>query len=329
MSASLHSIRDAILLAQVEGSYGVPGAWDPATHFVDEVEQIDIAADPIRTERLAQQGAMGSLPAVNSHREVRVTFRVAVKGSGAAYEDDTPGPAVLPPAHALLIGAGHAHVVDETVSAEKVTYSPLSQGHGSVALRIYSAGSRWDVNGCVGNVRIVGQVHQLTYFEFEFTGLYTKPVTDSLPAGAVSSNVVPPVMRGITMDVNDGGGAYAAIISQFGFDVQQQIGMAEDAAAANGLDCLRIVDRRPQLAINPYVEDGLDNLDPFQSIQDSTPYVVDLDVGADQYNRYKIDAPQATIATSPYTDRDGVMAYDQTWDVNRDEVDDDYTLIFD
>lgn len=321
MTGVLHPTRDTIVLAKVEPTYGVPGTID-ITNYVDGAYDIEIDVPPISTELLAQAGVHGKRPGTVAFREVTVSMKVPLRGFGAAYSVTD-----LPPFHPLIKACSVAHAVDATPSSESVTYTPASSGQASTALRIYEAGMIWDIYGCVGTFTLSASVHEFPVLEFNFTGLYAVPVDGALLGGFTISTVKPPIYKSsnIVMSTH---GTYP-IISEFSLDAAVQVGIAEDAKQANGLKCLRVVDRAPALSMNPLVEDGLTNIDPYTAIEAGTLYDLAIPLGSVQYERFTLNVDYAKLMEAPRAEREGLAAWDWNFDATWNSGDDDWELVAD
>lgn len=155
--------RRRLAVVAVETQYGV--APDPATATILEVVMLD-AGNPYAgntVERERMRYGFGGFEQINTGPNVERQIRVPFSGSGTVGE----APAYSP----LLRACG----LSETTDATSVTYEPVSQNMDSVTIWWYEDGQVQEIRGARGTYEIGADAQSLPYWQFNLTGLYSRP----------------------------------------------------------------------------------------------------------------------------------------------------------
>ena len=159
--------RRRLAVVAVETQYGV--APDPATATILEVVMLD-AGNPYAgntVERERMRYGFGNFEQINTGPSVERQIRVPFSGSGTAGE---------PPAYSPLLRAcALSETIDNTTGSESVTYQPVSQNMDSVTIWWYEDGQVQEIRGARGTYEIGADAQSLPYWQFNLTGLYSRP----------------------------------------------------------------------------------------------------------------------------------------------------------
>ena len=167
--------RRRLAVVAVETQYGV--APDPATATILEVVMLD-AGNPYAgntVERERMRYGFGNFEQINTGPNVERQIRVPFSGSGTAGE---------PPAYSPLL---RACALSETIDATSVTYEPVSQNMDSVTIWWYEDGQVQEIRGARGTYEIGADAQSLPYWQFNLTGLYSRPENAPSVQGAEST----------------------------------------------------------------------------------------------------------------------------------------------
>jgi hypothetical protein len=133
-----------------------------------------------RVTRDLDRSTWGAQSEINTGPYVTVAFSVEIAGGGAAGTAPKYGP--------LLLACGMAETTNAGVS---VVYSPASTALKSCTIYYFVDGQQHIIKGARGNVKISIQRGQIPTFDFEFTGLYTRPTAVANPALTLTSFQTP------------------------------------------------------------------------------------------------------------------------------------------
>lgn len=164
--------RNKALLAKVETVYGT----DPTpTGAANAILATDVKLSPMEGQNVSREldsrPYMGAQPTVPVGLHAKLSFKVEVKGSGAA---GTP-----PACGVLLRSCALAEVI---VAATSVTYNPITAAHESCTIYLNIDGTLYKMLGCRGTMVCRVSAQGIAHFEFEITGLFTQPSAAAVPA---------------------------------------------------------------------------------------------------------------------------------------------------
>lgn len=114
---------------------------------------------------------MGADPTLAAELHAKVTFEVALQGSGTAG---------TPPAFGKLL---RACATSEVISAgTSVTYAPVTSQHESGTMYFYLGETKHALLGARGTFKLSIMAQAVPKLVFEFTGLWVQPEEDTRPA---------------------------------------------------------------------------------------------------------------------------------------------------
>lgn len=163
--------KSKIILVKPEASYGV----DPApTGLLNAMLLTDVQLQPMEGEDVSRNL---ELPYMGAQEEVPSGLRVVLTGSFELVGSGTVGTA--PAWSPLLRACGVAEVVTANTSVE---YSPVSEGHESVAIHFQMGPSRHVILGARGTAVITANAQGIPVCRVTVTGLFTRPADAVRPA---------------------------------------------------------------------------------------------------------------------------------------------------
>ena len=172
--------KNVAVLAKTEVTYGT----DPVpTGALNAILTKGATPQPLlgnRVTRDLDRSTWGAQSEINTGPYVTVSFSVEIAGGGAAGTAPKYGP--------LLLACGMSETTNAGVS---VVYAPASSALKSVTIYYYVDGQQHIIKGARGNVSINMRRGQIPTFDFQFTGLYTRPTVVANPALTLTSFQAP------------------------------------------------------------------------------------------------------------------------------------------
>lgn len=155
--------KKAVVL-KAETTYGTDANPTGAANWF-EARDVQLTSYDIETaERNVIQDYLGHSGKIVASKWSKLSFKMAVAGSGAAGTAPKWGPAILP--------CGFAQTVDAGVS---VAYNLVSSGIGSVTAYLVIDGVLYKFVGCRGSVKASLTAKGIPEYTVELTSLYTAP----------------------------------------------------------------------------------------------------------------------------------------------------------
>jgi hypothetical protein len=157
-----------ILLAHVATTYGAENS--PIAAATDAVLTQGLqVSEPYGgnvVSRDFDKATLGASESINTGPRQRMTFGVEIAGAGTA--------GAVPAWNAVMRGCGFA-VADSGSPATAQVYTPISSSFPSLNMYVYRAGQLHKMLGARGNMNLSLSAGQLPLFQFDYTGLYTRP----------------------------------------------------------------------------------------------------------------------------------------------------------
>lgn len=292
--------RRRLAVVAVEDEYGV--APDPTTATILEVVMLD-AGNPYAgntVERERMRNGFGNFGQINTGPNVERQIRVPFSGSG------TPGE---PPAYSPLMRAcALAETIDnETPGSESVTYEPVSDDASMDSLTIwwYEDGQVQEITGARGTYEIGADAQSLPYWQFNFTGLYSRPEAAPTVEGEESTvaGEVPINKQNSTFSMF----GLAARMQSFSHNVGNQV----EYRNLVGYEGVHITDRRATGNVTIEAPD-LSELNVFEKVESHQGITLDsvaLTHGTEAGNIIKVEGMQVQAANVTPSDNQGIMHY--------------------
>ncbi|PCH71937.1 MAG: hypothetical protein COC12_06995 [Rhodobacteraceae bacterium] len=167
---------DKILLVKIESTYGTNAV---PTGSANAILALDVDLKPMEgndVDRGLEKPFFSANETIPSGLHAKISFKVELAPSGTAGTAPAWGP--------LLRACGVAEVIVATTS---VTYNPVTDNHESVTINIFIDKTSYALVGARGTCKMNVTSEAVPKLEFEFTGLFVKPVEGTRPTPDHSS----------------------------------------------------------------------------------------------------------------------------------------------
>ena len=296
-----------------EGTANAPAAGD--CNIL--AEDVRFEPDIDQTDRMPISSDLSPYASIAGARKARVTFKVELKGSGAA--------GTAPAIGKLIKACGYNEVI---VASTSVTYNPLSVGVDSLTIDLYSVPAsgnqiRERIIGARGTFRINARSGQQVYLEFTFMGVYV-PVADA--AGLTPSGLeatLPPAFLSTSFTMH----GFAHKVSSFNIDLGNTLAYRTDISQASGIFSCLITGRKPTFSFDPEKE-LVATHDYYGKMLANTEAALSCAIGATAGNICTITAPKAQYVKVTPGGRDGLGIYTVDGKFNRNAGNDELVFAF-
>lgn len=270
--------RKKVLLAKIETTYGTDAT---PTGAANAMLASNISIQPMEgsdAERGHDQPFLGNDGTIPYDLHSRMTFQVELAGSGTAGTAPAWGP--------LLRACGAAETIAASTS---VTYNPISDGFESATIYLNIDGTLYALLGARGTATFRVNASAIPVIEFEFTGLWTKPVASALPTADVSAFQKPLVGSAANTPTFtiDGTGH---VMRNFALVLGNEV----EARFLIGAEAIEIIDRAETLETQIEAV-ALSTLDPFALARDQGTVAVSLVHGKTAGSIATIAVPNAQV----------------------------------
>ena len=303
----------AVILAEKEITYGTDPTPLPATNAI-LCEEPEIELLGKKTERNNTKSYFGTLAPVNIGEGLRISFTTEIKGSGTAGTAPEIGP--------LLEACGMTHTNTPATSDAYDPNSLLEDSQVSVTIYFYRHNIAHKVTGCRGTWDLSGKAGEYGKIKFVFTGIYSGPVDENIPAGTYQSTL-PPALYSASFAID----AYAAIIENFKVDYGNEIGKRVSANAATAVLSYFIRERAVKGEIDPEVE-TLATWNPWTLWSGSTRGALTCTFGSTAGNRCVVSGPKVMLDEVKYGERETLLTYVTPLIFTPDAGNDEVKLLF-
>ncbi len=308
--------RRTVLLAKMEtsGNYGVDSVPTPSANAI-LIKDVNIKINGETLERDFLKSSLSNMQFVRGERDVELTFKTELKGSGTRGTLPTWGWEGV-----LMRACGFKETITANTS---IKWEPVSTGFESATLYVYKDGLFHKCTGCRGSVKILGEVGK--YYELEFTmrGLYNA-VVDATPTAQTFSTVVPPVALGVN-SFTVGSTPYAPIIERVEIDMANTLAPRRNMNSASGIVEQVITGRNPVGSFDP--EAVLEATHPFwANWSAATALPMTLTAGSASGNTITITAPKLQYREIEYADKDGTLTYNVPFSLAMNSGDDEIII---
>ena len=263
---------------------------------------------------------LAPLPVVQGARYGEISFKMDVRGSGAA--------GTAPDVGVPLLACGMAETI---VISTSVTYVP----EDDIAdveyydISVNQDGRLHKFHSCRGTFRYLSGIRQLPTLELRFMGVILGDPTDAaLVADPTFSAVVPPAFLGVTDSFFS---VTTLKFTDFTLDLGNTLAMSESAGEASGYASCEITDVNPTGSIDPEAM-PVATLDAYGNLYDGSTGALSLAFGptAGAGNRITIAASQCQIRQINKADRDGILvdSMDLVFPVNEAGTNNPFSIAF-
>jgi len=242
-------------------------------------------------DRALDDGGMGNSPQILAGTHVKLTGSVELAGAGAIDSAVKYSP--------LLQICGR----NETLEADKVIHSRiLDDSNLDATIIYYKDGALHTITGARGKIKITAKAKELSYFEFEITGLYggiskTAFATPDL-TGWTKPEKVGRVFSSFTL------AGQALKLIDFEADDGNEINYVEYI----GYEEVLISDWKPNGKITIEAPD-LDTFNPFTVSESESQIAIELIHGTVAGNIVAIGSKKIQLGRPEYGDQNGTLTY--------------------
>lgn len=226
------------------------------------------------------------------------TIAVELRGRGSSYSGANTPPNV----HALLQASG----LSGSYSGSVWTYAhaPIGTEATSAGMRIYTRSESFSVSGAFCDMEITTDGGAPMQARFNFQGLPTIPVDETLPV-ITYNDTLPPK----TTDIGFEWGAVTGLkIRSLSIATNREIAPRQDLNAVSGSAGFAVGRRAPTMTLTVEAE-ALSTFNPYQEVKDKNIRDWTFTVGSVQFNRYTIGG-KGQITSVSRTEDGPVATYD-------------------
>lgn len=304
-------IKNEVVLAEIESTYNT----DPSPLGTDAVAFADVnwSNEGLRmVERPVVQQGLDMRQRLHGGQLKTLEFTCELKGSGAAGTAPEYGP--------LLRACGLGETI---VASTSVTYAPVSSSLESCTIYYYEEGVRHILTGCRGTAEFMFEVGDVPKVRFRMTGHYTDPTDNAAPTPSFDSTV-PIALKNIPFTF----GGDSLTITAFTLALQNTVAAVGSLSAVDGYGDVQITARDPGGSLNPETV-----------LVATTPIIADFTggqlnavslgaIGATAGNIVDLDLPAAYYVDTAPSEREGIRAYDLSYNAAVSSGDDELSLAF-
>ena len=254
--------------------------------------------------------------AIPGARSMRATFKMELKGSGAA--------GTAPAIGKYLRGCGFGETVTGGVSvAYKRALGEPSMTLGLYAIPASGNNLRRLIHGARGTFKVSPRTGEPPMIEFDFLGVYSAiaDIAGLTPSGLEATKPVAFLNTSFTMQT------FAHKISQFAIDAGNALALRGDIAVAAGYKSCLITDSEATFSFDPETE--LVATHDYAGIMVAgTEASMTATIGAAAGNICTITAPKCQYTKVGQADRDGISIFSVEGKFNRSSGNDELVFTF-
>lgn len=310
MSPTALRKKNQLLLAKIETTYDTdPTPTESANSILAVEPQIKELIEPAR--RQAQIGSLSRLPSVDGKKNVEITFKIELKGSGTA--------GTAPRIGALLRACSFSETI---VSNTSVTYLPRSTSQESCTIWFYIDGRLHKATGCRGDVKFTFEAGTFPVAEFTFKGRYAASTLVALPSPTLESTL-PSVCKSCNFQYNS---KSTLVVKSTLIEMNNQVVERPSLNDANSIAGFEITGRDPMATIDP--EMIIETSYAFRTDAFTTQRQISLVVGSTAGNILTVTAPKFNPYFPEYSDRDEIMVETIKGELAQNTGNDELSLAF-
>lgn len=282
------------------------------------VEDVRYEADVDQFERNPISSDLSPYPSVAGKRKAKLTFKVELKGAGAA--------GTAPAVGKLIKACGFSETI---VASTSVTYLPLSVGVDCMTFDLYhipatGSGPRLRMVGSRGTYRINAKAGEPVYLEFTFNGVYQAAADAAAltPSGLETTMPQPFLSTAFTMQ-----GSSAHKVSGFTIDMANALNERTDITGSSGILSYLITDRKPTFTMDPELETVATH-DYYGKMLSNATGSMSVALTGSAGNIVTVTAPAAQYVKVVPGDRNGLKILNIDGKFNRNAGNDELSIAF-
>jgi hypothetical protein len=180
------------------------------------------------------------------------------------------------------------------------------------------------VLGAIGTFSLSGEVGKIATIEFKLSGLWADPVDQAIPGNAVLTDMTGAMALAMGVRI----GTYTPVANAIKLDLANKVQRRQDLNAPEGLVGFYFDGRDPTGSLDPEV-DALASYNPWSAWKSGAKTRINGYFGSTPGNRIAFHVGAAQVTDLAYKDRNGVMAYDKSFQPCQEyRGDDEMRLVF-
>lgn len=297
----------------------------------DYIQAIDaqFAPDFTLINRNYMRPSLSATPHLMGRRLASLTFSTEVFGTGvAAVDTDATTQAQATPKWADLLEACAYTGVAAAIPLGK-TYSPKTGNAGSAqktaTFYCYYDGMLHKITGAMGTFTMTATAGEIATIQWTFTGVFNDPTAVATPTPSFTS-VTPPLVEQCSFTMNSVATLLAETLT---IDAGNSVIQRADANSAKGFNSMYVTARG--VKFNTSVEFVPEATYSFWGdFTAATARAISFNIGTSAGNKMIVTIPSAQIEGLTYADKNGVRAYEASFNVmsTSDAGDDEVTFRF-
>lgn len=315
--------KRALALVKLESTYGTDPTPTPGSNAIlVENPQIKVTGEVLK--RNFMRSSLSPIAHLIGMKEVDVTFRTELKGSGTAQ---VGGATDVPEIDPLLKACGmSATLTAETTGGAgdgHIDYLPISTAQVSATIYLYLDGLVHKVSGCFGDFKIDMKAGKYGAIDWKFKGLYAEPTDAAIPSGAVYNSQKPVPIFSSAFSI----GGYAGIIESLSLELANKIEKRVSVNATEGVVGFFIAERDSKGDIDPEaVTVATHNF--WSKWKNGTAEAMTITIGTTAGAKIDVTAPKCIYSSIDWAERSGVRTHKLPFALTEDAGNDELKLKF-
>ena len=269
--------------------------------------------NPAQFKRDPYRKTLSRMNSVAGQRLCEMTLRAELMGPPIASRGTTTALSVL------LKAGGFTEALSVGVSN---ILTPVSTGFEPITVAVYEDGLVKQLCGAMGNARIICKIGEPIFVEFTFVGKYsthsdTAMLSPTYPASK------PLIFQNATVTIFSD----TLLMQNLEINMQNEVTLRDDPGDDTGYAYAQIVSRNPVLTFDPEQE-LVATHDFLSKLMSATEAAISLSVTATDRTALTIALPKAKYVGLSKADRDGILTYSATCELNMSSGDDEVTITF-
>jgi len=308
------TVRNRLLLAKVEGTYGEDSSPSVADNAIEcSTVRLNFIADLLSRDNLRSN--ISPVAPVVGKRYVEASFTCELKGSG------TKGTA--PRIGDLLQACAFSEVES---AGSSVVYQPCSTGKSSVTMYVYDLDSAsavlHKITGAIGDVKLKASAGQYATLEFSMRGNYSTVADVSLPGSPTFETTVPPIVESAQFTINS---VSTLVVQEVNLSMDNVIAERDDINSANGLKGFEVTGREPKGSFNPEAV-LVATYNFWSDWVASSQRALSMVIGSASGNKITVTAPKVVVESIADGDRNGILTRDIPFRLGQNAGNDEIVL---
>ncbi|SMO61958.1 hypothetical protein SAMN06269117_11460 [Balnearium lithotrophicum] len=314
----MRASRKTVVLAKIEDTYGVDALPDPTNDAI-QVVSADPSPDYKFLENNELSPTLSRRPGMSAGGTWKIDIKVKLRGSG----DKTKEPRI---GRLIEACSFKKEVLDSDGDGYTDTYkyTPISSldSQKSLTIYLYKDGELYKFVGCKGDISLDAEVREFSEVTFSFVGKLLERVEAPVPD--VTYEVTKPVVfKDAMCKIDD---TFAPRFSKVSIGLNNTITAVDDANSSDGIWKVFITDRKPSGSFDPLatLPSEYDFLTKFENGDVAT---LNFTLGQEEGNKVVVTS-KIQFSDYKFSDKDGVLTNDMTFNLVTENGDDELIIEF-